>query len=1175
MHHTEKQQGVADAMIAASMPIWTGPVARPPLCGGTVRKELGMTFEEILEQALAMLQRQGRVSYRALKRQFDLDDDYLEDLKDEIIDVHQVAVDHDGRMLVWTGEVPTAPAVASPSPPAVTAADQPAQASPSLSHSVPEAERRQLTVMFCDLVGSTELAGRLDLEDWRDVVRAYQETAAAVIQRYAGHLAQLLGDGLLAYFGYPVAHEDDAQRAVHTGLGIVEALGALNTRLEAAYSVQLAVRIGIHTGPVVVGEMGAGDRHEQLALGETPHIAARLEGLAPPNTVVISSTTARLVAEHFECEDLGAHALRGVAAPLRLARVLWEADVPHREAAAAPVGAARLVGREKELDVLLDRWVQSKAGQGQTVLLSGDAGIGKSRLVDALRARVIREGLTRVTFRCSSYHTNSAFYPVLTHLEHLLQFTRDDTSEARFAKLEHVLGTYRFPGDDTLPLFATLLALPLPAHVSPSRLLPEQQRRKIQEDLTAWMREEAERQPVLVVWEDLQWIDPSSLAALRLLIDQTPLAPICTVLTYRPEFTPPWETQSHLTPVLLGPLGPAQSEAMAGTIAEGKTLPPGILTQIVEKTDGVPLFVEEMTKAILESDVLRDAGDHYELTRSVEAVTIPITLHDALMARLDRLGTAKNLAQLGAVIGRQFPYELVKALTAYDEPRLQRELEALVDAELLYQRGLPPDTLYVFKHALLQDVAYESLLRQRRQALHGAIGQAIETLEGERAGEQAAILAYHYARSARQDQAVRYALLAGEQAVRLHARAEATTQYAQALSLAQGLPASPEAQRLQIDAILKLAAVSASRAEMERDQAHLAQAQAWAEAFADEPRLAQVRYWQGRLAYVRGDLQTAITYAEQSLAIADRLADEMLAAPPVNLLGRSYTMRWECVRGSQMLARSTAQMHQLGNRSEEATAAGFAAVPFGLRGEFAQALAYGDHGVALARELANPFAEAAALQYRGLVHDQQGAWTHALADFHAARRVAEGVDDPFRVYLVHLYEGWTATRAGDPAAGQVLLEQFFTLAAQMGTVFFVAMGKACLAACFLALGKLETVPALCQEAQRMAEATADRFAQAVASRALAEALTWGPAPDRPQAEQAMGAAIRLFTELEFRPELARSYVCYARVLQQWGQPETAAHYLSEAMRLFQAMGMAWDLAQAAEVHRALRRRDDR
>jgi tetratricopeptide (TPR) repeat protein len=276
-----------------------------------------------------------------------------------------------------------------------------------------------------------------------------------------------------------------------------------------------------------------------------------------------------------------------------------------------------------------------------------------------------------------------------------------------------------------------------------------------------------------------------------------------------------------------------------------------------------------------------------------------------------------------------------------------------------------------------------------------------------------------------------------------------------------------------------------------------------------------------------------------------------------------------------MLARSTAQMHQLGDRSEEATAAGYAAVPFGLLGQFAEALAYGDHGVALARALTNPYAEAAALQYRGLVHDQQGAWTQALEDFHAARRVAEGLADPFRVYLVHLYEGWTSTRAGDPAAGQVLLQQFLTLAEQMGTVFFVAMGKACLAACALALGDLDTVPALCQEAQRMAAETADRYAQAVASRVLAEALTRGITPDRQQAEQAIGDAIRLFTELEFRPELARSYVCYARLLQQWGQQETAAHYLSEAMTMFQEMSMAWDLAQAAEVRRALRSRDDR
>jgi predicted ATPase len=502
--------------------------------------------------------------------------------------------------------------------------------------------------------------------------------------------------------------------------------------------VRLAVRIGLHTGPVVVGEMGGGGRQENLALGETPNIAARLEGLAAPNTVVISAITARLLEGMFALDDLNLQVLRGVAEPLRVFRVVRERTAAEGDASAD--GRARLVGRDAELALLLDRWVQSSDGRGQVVLVSGEGGIGKSRLVEALH-----DGVTRMTFCCSPYHTTSAFYPLITHLEQVLHFRRDEPPDGKCARLEQVLGTYRFPRADTLPLLATLLGLPLPARVPPA-----QQKQQTQSDLTAWMMEEAERQPVLAVWEDLQWIDPPSLEALGLVVEQARTMPMLTVMTCRPEFVPPWGTRAHLTTMTLGNLGAAQVEAIATAVAGGKALPAAIVAQITAKTDGVPLFVEEMTKALLESGVLRDVGTHYELTRPVEALTIPITLHDALMARLDRLASAKSLAQLGAVIGRQFAYALVQQLTALDDATLQRELRQLLDAELLYQRGLPPHTIYQFKHALIQDVAYESLLRQRRRALHGAIGQAIEALEGERVAEQAAILAYHYARSAQQ-----------------------------------------------------------------------------------------------------------------------------------------------------------------------------------------------------------------------------------------------------------------------------------------------------------------------------------------------------------------------------------------------------------------------------------------
>jgi class 3 adenylate cyclase/tetratricopeptide (TPR) repeat protein len=1021
--------------------------------------------------------------------------------------------------------------------------------------------------MFCDLAASTHLSQQLDPEDLRDVIRAYQETAVAVVQRFGGYVAQYLGDGLLLYFGWPQAHEDDAQRGVRAGLGIIETLTTtLNPRLEREHGVRLAVRIGLHTGPVVVGEMGGGGRHEQLALGETTNVAARLEGLAAPNTMVLSTATATLVKGVFVLDDLGRHALKGVAEPIRVFGVVRERTVAEREAAAEAAGATLLVGRDAELTLLLERWARSKAGQGQMVLVSGEGGIGKSRLVGALRTRVTAEGATRITFRCSPYHQSSALFPVLTHLEQLLQFHRDDTPEGKWAKLERVLGAYRFPRADTLPLLATLFSLPLPAQVPPSRLTPEQQKQHTQHDLIAWLMEEAERQPVLVVWEDVQWIDPSSLEVLSLLLDQIPTVPLLTVVTCRPEFRSPWGMRSHLTPLALGNLGRSHVEAIATHMAGGKTLPAGLITQVAEKTDGVPLFVEELTKAVVESGVLRDAGEQYVLTGPVEAVRIPLTLHDALMARLDRLHTAKSLAQLGAVIGRQFSYDLVKALTAYDEGRLQQELGQLVDAELLYQRGLPPRTTYTFKHALIQDVAYESLLRRRRQALHGAIGEAIEALEGSvRVVEQAGILAYHYARSLHQDKAVTYALLAGDEAMRLHARTEAATSYAQALTLARALPGTPAAQRMQIDAMLKLAAVSRSRDDVARDQANLEQAQALAETLADEPRLTQVRYWQGRVAYVRGDMATAITYAEQSLAIADRLEDETLSTPPVNLLGRSYTMRWDVARGSQLMARSTAQMRQIGNRGEEATAAGFAGYAFGFLGQFAQARVYGDRGVDLARELHDPFAEAAALLYRGMAHDQRGAWTQALADYDAARQVAAGAGDHFRVYLVDLMAGWAVTRAGDPAAARVLLERGLALADQIGTVFLVALGEAFLAACSLALGEWHTVPALCQEALRVAGETSDRFAQAVAYRALAEALTLRTAPDRQQAEQAIGEALRLWKETEFHPELARTYVTSARLFQQWGQEGQARASLTQAIAMFQEMGMDWDRTRAEQL----------
>jgi class 3 adenylate cyclase len=673
-----------------------------------------MEFEDVLAQTIALLQRQGRISYGALKRQFHLDDAYLEDLKVELIEAQQLAHDENGRVLVWAGETP---------PPLHTQADQASQGEGShIEHRAPEAERRQLTVLFCDLADSTRLARQLDPEDLREVIRAYQATCVDVIQRFAGHVAQYLGDGLLIYFGYPQAHEDDTQRAVRTGLGILEAMGTLNTRLVHDKGVRLAVRLGIHTGlVVVVGEMGSGGRHEHLALGDTPNLAARLQSLAAPDTVVISDTTSRLVQGYFTCQELGVQALKGIDTPVRVWQVVGESAAQSRLDVAATTGLTPLVGREAEVTLLRERWAQSSEGLGQVVLLSGEAGIGKSRLVHVLTERVVEARVPRLTLRCSPYHTNSALYPVIEHLQRLTPGHRDASSAARLDTLEQTLQTAGLPVAEAVPLLAALLSLPVPARYPPLTLSPQRQKQQPQETLVAWLLAEAAQQPVLAVWEDLHWADPSSLELLGLLLDQVPTTRLFIVLTCRPEFRPPWPPRSYVTPLTLSRLTRPQIEELALRVTGEKPLPVEVVQQIVAKTDGIPLFVEELVKTILESGLVREEDSRYVLTGPLPPLAIPATLQDALMARLDRLAAVKDVAQLGAVLGREFSYALLQAVVPMDKPTLQHGLAQLVEAELLYQRGLLPQATYVYKHALIRDAAYESLLRSTRQQYHQRI----------------------------------------------------------------------------------------------------------------------------------------------------------------------------------------------------------------------------------------------------------------------------------------------------------------------------------------------------------------------------------------------------------------------------------------------------------------------
>ena len=583
-----------------------------------------MTFEEILDQAIAMLQRRGRLTYGALKRQFQLDDAYLEDLKAELIEGQRLAADEDGRVLVWTGGASTPPeSVVSPAPhqEEPLASPHTRVASPAVEPRPAEAERRQLTVLFCDLVDSTALASQLDPEDLREVVRAYQDTCAKVIARFEGHIAQYLGDGLLVYFGYPLAHEDDAQRAVRAGLGMVEALGQLNVRLKQDRGVELAVRLGIHTGLVVVGEVGGGARQEQLALGETPNLAARLQGIAAPNTVVISAATVQLLGGFFACQSLGTPSLKGLAQPLEVYRVLYESTARSRLEAAGSTGLTPLVGREQEMGLLRERWAQVKDGVGQVILLSGEAGIGKSRLVQVLTEHVAAEPQAWLTpCQCSPYYQNTALYPMIELLERVaLRFDREESPQQKLRKLEGFLVQYGLPLTEAVPLFAALLSLPLGTDYAPLTVSPEQQKQQTLHALLTVMLRIAAQQPMLFVMEDLHWVDPTTLEFLSLLVDQGPTARILALWTFRPDFSPPWTGRSHLTQVTLQRLPRQQATEMTDRVAHGKALPAEVVEQVVAKTDGVPLFVEELTKMVLESGLLQEREDHYELTGPLPA----------------------------------------------------------------------------------------------------------------------------------------------------------------------------------------------------------------------------------------------------------------------------------------------------------------------------------------------------------------------------------------------------------------------------------------------------------------------------------------------------------------------------------------------------------------------------
>jgi predicted ATPase/class 3 adenylate cyclase len=1120
-----------------------------------------MTFEEVVDQASAMLQRRGRVTYRLLKRQFHLDDEALEDLKEEIIYGQKLAVDEDGRVLVWIGaggQIAAQPSSTPPSAPAPdTQEDSPSQMPPMPVAPQPlEAERRQLTVLFCDLVDSTVLASQLDPEDLREVVRAYQETCAKVIARFEGHIAQYLGDGLLVYFGYPQAHEDDAQRAVRTGLGIVEAMAQLNARLEPERGAQLAVRLGIHTGLVVVGEVGGGTRQEQLALGETPNLAARLQGIAAANTLVISAATFQLLGGFFACQPLGTPPLKGLAQPLAVYRVLYESMARSRLEAASRTGWTPLVGREQEIGVLLERWAQVKDGLGQVVLLSGEAGIGKSRLVQVLTEQVAAEPRAWLTpCQCSPYHQHTALYPMIELLERVaLRFDREESPQQKVGKLEGLLVQYGLPLAEAVPLFAALLSLPLPADYAPVTVSPEQHKQLTLQALLTILLRIAAQQPVLFVMEDLHWVDPSTLELLSLLVDQGPTARILTLFTCRSDFSPPWTGRAHLTHVTVNRLPHRQAVEVIHQVAHGKVLPPEVVEQIVAKTDGVPLFVEELTKMVLESGLLQEGEERYALTGPLPPLAIPATLHDSLMARLDRLAAVKGLAQLGATLGREFAYELLQAVSPWDEDTLRHGLHQLVAAEFLYQQGLPPHATYRFKHALIQDAAYQSLLRSTRQQYHQRIAQVLEAHFPGTAETQPELLAHHYTQAGLTEQAVHYWQRAGQHASDQSAHLEAIRHVTTGIELLTTRPATPEHIQHALTLHIALGAallMTKGHAASEVEHAY-SQARALCQQVGETPQLVPVLFGLWRFYVSRPQLHTARELGDTLLRLAQSAHDPALAVVAHYALG----FTWFCL-GALPTARQHLEagiVHYTPDQRRTPVfrmgqdlgvgCRAYAARTLWLLGYPAQAPARVHEALTLAQALAHPYSLAYAQCLAAMVAQfrRDVPAVHEQAEATVTLATAQGF--PQWAHQGTSLRGWALAMQGQGEEGLAQIRQGIAAWRATGGAVIVPYLCTLLADVCDHLGYPEDGLQALAEAHTLVEQQEERWWEAEVCRLRGVLLLRQPVPPQAEAEACFQRALDVARLQEAKSLELRAAMSLSRLWQQQGKRAEAYELLA-------------------------------
>ena len=1093
----------------------------------------------------------GLGKYEAAFRENDIDETVLPGLTHETLKELGVAsIGHRVKLLDAIAALRSDASGKAPSVDAATASSAPS------ARPEDRAERRQVTVMFSDLVGSTALSARLDAEDFREVIAAYQKSVAETVQRFGGFVAKYMGDGVLIFFGYPQAHEDDGERAIRAGLELVAAVGALKTH------APLQTRVGIATGLVVVGDLiGSGSSQEQAIAGETPNLAARLQSTADPSSVVIAESTRRLIGSLFELEDLGAKNLKGVEGPVRAWAVLRPSSVESRFEALHASGVTELVGREEELELLLRRWSKAKTGQGQVVLLSGEPGIGKSRLTAAVLERLADEPHTRLRSFCSPQHTDSALYPTIGQIERAAGFRHDDAPQAKLDKLDALLAQSSTSPHDAA-LLAEMLSLPSDGRYPALELTSPEQRQKTLEALVSQVTVLARQNPVLMIFEDAHWADPTSLELFGRVIDKIPSLRALLIVTYRPEFDPRWIGRPHVTALTLNRLGDREIAGIIDSVTGNKLLSPSVRQDIIERTDGIPLFVEEMTKAVLEAENESDARKTAAAVPS-SGLNVPASLHASLMARLDRLGPAKEVAQIGAVIGREFSHALLAAVVSEPEAQLLPALERVTAAGLLLRQGVPPYATYLFKHALIQDAAYGTLLRGPRRALHARIVETIESQFAEIANNQPELLAHHCTEAGLIEKAAGLWGKAGQRSLERSALVEAAEQLTRALAQIKTLPATPalrrEAIKLQVAFAtvlfhVKGYAAPETIAAFERADAMIEQSEALGERPEGEDALLRfsVLYGQWTGNHSAGNLAKALEVAKHFLVVAER---QRLSAPL--LMAHRVMGATLCLSGKLGAARRHLDQAVALYRPEEhrplatrfgqdigVAALGYRAYALYRLGYPESALRDAEEALKSARELSQTGTLAVALLFASTVNFLCGKFGEA--EDRAQELFALSEKYGLIAWKVHAEVccGWVlaVTERGDEAV-KMISSALSGLAATR-TTLFAQFSLVLLARVHAACGRIAEAQSAISQALDSVNKTNQRWDEAEILRSAGEIARQGPSSDAAKAETYLDRALEVARQQQAKSWELRASISLARLWREQGKVQQARELLA-------------------------------